>query len=888
MESDGNASELLNNLMKEVTEKQWETFKKSWRTNNLVISEVMSEGSEESDNEDNVYSLDNFQIAENMESDEANEIIDPRITIDDELSTVRYLDNQISFDELTDVMEKRDFQRKFNTPVQLHQEDIESDDQQSDPEWFSDNQSKRKGRRKDTGRKGARRSKLPRDLSGLVGEANLAFARGSHQDAIAMCSEVIRQAPTAPEPFLTLGMLYEEMGQIEKAFQYNLIAAYLCPSDGEHWIKVAYMAIEQENYSQAIKCLNKAIKVFPGNFDIRLQRCQLFEKIGDFKKALDAYTSLLGELKDGKDAMELAKEIAKIYFNNEDINSSLKVMESTFAKFEKFVTGEGVNLYLELLIFKKKYLKTLEIFQKFCGIRLEIEDEELTNFDPDNWSKICPAKVEIKLTFEMPVDLQAKLVVCLINLGCMLSVKNLIRGITIGSAEKMSDLYLDIADAYAGVELHKEAEPLLAALIVSKARHNSQVWLKYARCLRQLEKFDESIRAYREVVRSCPDDHEAKLELTDLLIRVGRPQDATNVSDQDNSAIVNLELLKLRCDLLYRQEMWKDFVHAAKLLLSNEMEFVDTERELMILATSSSLARRLENLRDVQKEMGITNRRESDLDFVGKGLDFKDFINIYLKLCRVILEKLNEKEELVRIALSTYSSAFSEGEYLKHIDYYALMALFEVRDEKFSYSLAKNALSRDIRNKQIWNIFGATINLVYQDLRHNRFCLRHFIKFPDITALAYFNGHNALISGSYKHALGEYVNIHKENPKDPFAILCIAIGFLHLACQKFTSNRHSAFNQMCAFLNLYLEARGECQESLYNIGRAFHQLGLFNEAVHFYERALNCISEIDSDSDVDKARFNLNREISFNLSLIYRNSGSPALARRYLIKYFVV
>lgn len=57
---------------------------------------------------------------------------------------------------------------------------------------------------------------------------------------------------------------------------------------------------------------------------------------------------------------------------------------------------------------------------------------------------------------------------------------------------------------------------------------------------------------------------------------------------------------------------------------------------------------------------------------------------------------------------------------------------------------------------------------------------------------------------------------------------------------------------MCAFLNLYLEARGECQESLYNIGRAFHQLGLFNEAVHFYERALNCISEIDSDSDVDK------------------------------------
>ncbi|XP_053200601.1 general transcription factor 3C polypeptide 3-like [Panonychus citri] len=892
MENDDKASELLNNLMKEVTEKQWETFKKTWRTSDMVISEVMSEddGTDESENED-ASCIENSNSTLDNNHEKSEPFVDSVVPIDDELLTVRYIDNQISFDELADVMEKRDFQRKFTASIQLNQEELESDDAQSDPEWISDGSNKRKGRRKESGRKGARRSKLPRDLLGLVGEANLCFARGSHQDAIAMCSEVIRQAPTAPEPFQTLGMLYEEMGQIEKAFQYNLIAAYLCPSDGEHWIKVADMAIEQGNNIQAIKCLNKAIKVNPSNFEIRLQRCQLYEKMGDLKKALDGYTGLLGELKarDGEFAMMLAKEIAKIYYNAEDLNSSLNVMETTFSKFQDFVTCEDVNLYLELLIAKKNYGKTLEIFREFCGIKLEAEGEEITTIDSDNWSKFFCERVEVKLPFEvLPVDLRAKLVISLINLKCMFSVKSLIRGITIGSAEKMSDLYLDIADAYTGVGLHREAEPLLAALIMSKARHNSQVWLKYARCLRQLEKCEESIRAYREVIRSSPEDHEAKLELTDLLIKIGRPQDATNVSDQDNAAIVNLELLKLRCDLLYNQEMWKDFVHAAKLLLSNEMEFVDTERELMIMATSCSLSRRLENLRDAQKEMDISSRREADLDFVGEGLDFKDFINIYLKLCRVIHEKLNDREDLIRTALSSYSSVFSEGEYAKHIDYYALLALFEVRDDKYIYSLSKNILSKDMRNKQVWNLFGAIINLIYQDLRHNRFCLRHFIKFPDITALAYFNGHNALISGSYKHALGEYVNLHKENPKDPFAILCVAIGFLHIACQKFTSNRHSAFMQMCAFLNLYLETRGECQESLYNIGRSFHQLGLLNEAIHFYERALNCSIDMDFNSPVEKTRFNLNCEISFNLSLIYRASGSPELARRYLCKYFVV
>lgn len=36
-------------------------------------------------------------------------------------------------------------------------------------------------------------TKLPKDLRGLMGEANLAYARGAHEDAIKMCMEVVRQ-----------------------------------------------------------------------------------------------------------------------------------------------------------------------------------------------------------------------------------------------------------------------------------------------------------------------------------------------------------------------------------------------------------------------------------------------------------------------------------------------------------------------------------------------------------------------------------------------------------------------------------------------------------------------------------------------------------------------
>ena len=203
----------------------------------------------------------------------------------------------------------------------------------------------------------------------------------------------------------------------------------------------------------------------------------------------------------------------------------------------------------------------------------------------------------------------------------------------------------------------------------------------------------------------------------------------------------------------------------------------------------------------------------------------------------------------------------------------------------YTYPLIKALVVRNVDNNQIWNIFCQVMSQFYQDLRHNRFCIRLFIKNPENIALAYFNGHNALMSGSYKHSLAEYVSILKQRPREPFAAFSVCLAFVHLATQKFTSNRHSIVIQMSAFLDLYLELRGECQESFYNVGRAFHQLGLFNNAVHFYRKALEANTEIIAKN---RQMFDLKREIAYNLSLIYRNSGANHLALIVLQNNFVL
>ena len=130
----------------------------------------------------------------------------------------------------------------------------------------------------------------------------------------------------------------------------------------------------------------------------------------------------------------------------------------------------------------------------------------------------------------------------------------------------------------------------------------------------------------------------------------------------------------------------------------------------------------------------------------------------------------------------------------------------------------------ELHCNQAWNMFAQVIS-ISQNMRHNRFCLRLMFRYPDHKALGILNGHNALIAGTYKHALAEYVSACKSQPKDPFLSFCLGITFVHLASQRFAAKRHSLTVQACSFFNQYLDLRGECQETFYNLGRAMHQLG---------------------------------------------------------------
>lgn len=120
---------------------------------------------------------------------------------------------------------------------------------------------------------------------------------------------------------------------------------------------------------------------------------------------------------------------------------------------------------------------------------------------------------------------------------------------------------------------------------------------------------------------------------------------------------------------------------------------------------------------------------------------------------------------------------------------------------------------------------------------------------------------------------------------EPLTLLTQGVLHLHRSLQRQTNNRHLQIVQGLSYLLDYRDTRKhvgsvEDQETLYNLGRAFHMLGLSSFAAEYYHRVLDVASV--------PGAYDLRREASYNLHLIYTMSGNPALARSVIDEHLVI
>jgi general transcription factor 3C polypeptide 3 (transcription factor C subunit 4) len=137
---------------------------------------------------------------------------------------------------------------------------------------------------------------------------------------------------------------------------------------------------------------------------------------------------------------------------------------------------------------------------------------------------------------------------------------------------------------------------------------------------------------------------------------------------------------------------------------------------------------------------------------------------------------------------------------------------------------------------------------------------------------------------------------------------CAGACLLMTVMAKSQSNRHDATVKAFSFLFKYYHLAGDnAIETNYNLGRAFHHLGLTQFAISYYNKSIELSVQHEEkqmrhaamadDTDIgggDAAASplgysqGLRREAAFNLSLIYRGSGNLELARQILRDHMTV
>ena len=123
--------------------------------------------------------------------------------------------------------------------------------------------------------------------------------------------------------------------------------------------------------------------------------------------------------------------------------------------------------------------------------------------------------------------------------------------------------------------------------------------------------------------------------------------------------------------------------------------------------------------------------------------------------------------------------------------------------------------------------------------------------------------------------------------------LSLALGYIHWALKRQAENRHQILIQGFAFLMEYYDSRqeaGNCsqkQEAEYNVGRAYHLLGLIQLAIPYYQRCLALGPAVDEEFGVSGTE-NFAQEAAFALQNHWAASGNAERAQEVTESWLVL
>ncbi|KAL3118959.1 hypothetical protein niasHT_003742 [Heterodera trifolii] len=805
---------------------------------------------------------------------------------------------------------------------------LDLDDQQAGP-------SEQKVGRRGPGRKSANPT-----LDNLLGHANLEHARGRTKEAMTFLFEVVKLAPYHVQTYKELSDLYSELGQKEKSFEFKMLAALLnSKTTAEEWDEIAGTAKSFNRLELAVACLAKAIRCDPENWLYYEKRIQILDASGEtdlaMKTRLQAAQSINCQTSKINFAWidKLIKTAADYYCTLKDEERATEALETFILRSRQF--GRSIDFeHLALLgmwISKGRFEDSAKSILAMHNELVKAVDEKgdnamtvhFTNTDYKLSPFPPPSGSHWVINAKMNSLLLSYLIICWVHLGRLDLVPQLIDCLLerpLGSSDE-ENAFLDIARS-----LHSTHQLALAVEYMQKLRKERPEFNESTDFWLALGQLGLARTAYETAISFQPGHIDARINLSTILQQLDQSELALETLKDLNydscSHIPDERLLCRQAEVLLEQRKADQYISCLRLLLiphfyqiyrSDDACSVPRRKSDKIIHSSlkkyaleavkgSSLERMVKRLGQIAHS---AHRQLSDLS----PNEFHDFA---FKLSEA-LYSAGEFEEMLHVVsyafLHPKTKNFSSHTFNNLLFFASLKAnyhqlAFEFLRFHMTYILPKLTPANKEKSKRTdesWHLgrIYSAMNYIFcqhQSVNYHRFIMRQLAKQSDSQILHIISGNNSLVTGAYRHALGEFFTVYLRDKSNPLVAFLIALTFTHISCKKDISSRHMVALRALAFMKKYADFRSPVptQEIQYNMGRMFHQMGLFANALKCYERVLyECPAPLVWSEDPAtgtlraerSTRYDLRRQAAYNLSLIYDLNGNHLMAR-YILEQF--
>lgn len=769
-------------------------------------------------------------------------------------------------------------------------------------------------------RRRALASALPTSLLKFMGLAEMKLAKMEYDGAVEICERIIKECPRAWEPYATLSDVWVRRGEKRKARQYMFLAARLNPSAADKWCTLIDWAKEADEPKDAADYCRMALRLYRWERDVELsfrrELVTLYEQMGEQRKALTVQLRILErQLCDSaEDSFGIARMIANEFFGLNELEKAVEAYLSALRQFPAEASDVDKNNTLFLMLHLKQYDQAILFSLRYCGLSLLDNDGSAVTTDLVINRLVTPDSLASwELPAEVAPDIVFKLIIAFVHCGQMALARKIVATrLQSVSVDVFDDFFFEVAEAMMQRQHYLDARNLLDRMIQSENfAEKARVWLAMGECLAETGEDERAIEAFQRVVSLVPEHLDARVKLSSLQMKLGRGAEALHVlsanaligefpsdAGQCTSELFRMsneqrKLLLHRCMTLDATGDVRAFVRDSWALLFTDFDVLMSDSvSCKMTMTYRSTRYRSQAIREM-----VLRYLARDPDALSRALSwlFPSTQNAFSVDCLwdifiKLVEGLWQLQEWGRLRqaclLGNMFPLFVQDELkLEQCEFLHLTCCLLSADGRGAYATAKYLCRQFSERNQVWNVLNL-VAIFNKDLQHNRFVLRELKRDMDNFAANMMNAHNCMIAGSYKYAVASYASILDRKEDDPLVHLMMGVAFMSLVVQKHTNNRHALVIQGFAFLNRYLELRGECQESLYNLGRAFHHIGLYHVSIHYYEQAL-ALPPVGKD-DEERSLLDLTQTIAFNLMQIYRQEGNERLAHFVMQKYLII